>query len=130
MFQNHIYYNENLFRSIELCWVIIIRIDFSHDLTNFELIPQNHSADFGHFGQNAQNRFLNIKIFIFFQENDIGLKSDQRYDFRSLITVFSSDTSRSRFCDFLKKSASLKDFVRKCTSNIQGTVSQTYEIDR
>ena len=77
--KHHIYYNENLFRSIELCWVIIIRIDFSHDLTNFELIPQNHSADFGHFGQNAQNPILNIKNFYFFQENDIGLKSAQRY---------------------------------------------------
>ena len=74
-----IYHNEKLFRSIELWWVIIIRIEFSHDLTNIELFPQNHSTDFGHFSQNAENPILNIKIFYFFQENDIGLKSAQRY---------------------------------------------------
>ncbi len=75
----HIYHNENLFRSIGLCKNLIVRIDFSCVLTNLEIFPQNHSADFGHFGQNAQNRFLNIKIFIFFQENDIGLERAQRY---------------------------------------------------
>ena len=74
-----IYHNEKLFRSIELWWVIIIRIEFSHDLTNIELFPQNHSTDFEHFSQNAQNPILNIKNFYFFRENDIGLKSGQRY---------------------------------------------------
>ena len=73
-----IYHNEKLFRSIELWWVIIIRIEFSHDLTNIELFPQNHSTDFEHFSQNAQNPILNIKIFYFFPENDISLKSAQR----------------------------------------------------
>ena len=73
------YHNEKLFGSIELWWVIIIRIEFSHDLTNIELFPQNHSTDFEHFSQNAQNPILNIKNFYFFRENDIGLKSAQRY---------------------------------------------------
>ena len=74
-----IYHNEKLFRSIELWWVIIIRIEFSHDLTNIELFPQNHSTDFERFSKNAQNPILNIKNFYFFRENDIGLKSAQRY---------------------------------------------------
>jgi len=41
--------------------------------------------------------------------------------FRSPITNFSSDSSRPGFRDFFQKSAFLKDFVRKCTSNILGT---------
>ena len=73
------YHNEKLFGSIELWWVIIIRIEFSHDLTNIELFPQNHSTDFERFSKNAQNPILNIKNFYFFRENDIGLKSAQRY---------------------------------------------------
>ena len=54
-------------------------MEFSHDLTNIELFPQNHSTDFERFSTNAQNPILNIKNFDFFRENGIGLKSAQRY---------------------------------------------------
>ena len=44
--------------------------------------------------------------------------------FRSLISDFSSRTATSRFCDFPEKSAFLKDFVRKCTSNMNEVISK------
>jgi hypothetical protein len=45
--------------------------------------------------------------------------------FRSLITNFSSETSRVVFFDFSKKSAFSANFARKCTSNILGTIAMS-----
>ena len=81
-----IYHNENLFRSIELWRVIIVRIEFSHDLTNIELFPQNHSTDLAKL---VKIPFWTSKNFIFFRKNDIGLKSGKRYGLSIPNNIFS-----------------------------------------
>ena len=79
-----------------------------------------HICIFGILCKHFIHKLLNIKNFIFFKKSILAQKLIKGMNFRSLITIFPSDTSRARFLDFFEKSAFLQDFVMNCISNILG----------
>ena len=121
MFQNHIYHNENLFRTIDLRWVIYIRITFSHDFAILQPFPQNHIQDLASKTQNLKNSIFRAMTFKIFLEINISLKSGQRYGLSIPNNDFSIGHILRSIFGFLKKSAFLYDFVGNCTSYILGT---------
>ena len=111
MSKNHIYYNEKLSRTIDLRWVIYIRITFSHDFTTLQPFPQNHIQDLASKTQNLKNSIFRAMTFKIFLEINIGLKSGQRYGlsipnndfsighiFRSIFGFFEKKCISVQFC--------------------------------
>ena len=107
--QNHIYYNENLFRTIDLRWVIYIRILFLHDFATLQPFPQNHIQDLASKTQNLKNSIFRAMTFKIFLEINIGLKSCQRYELSIPNNAFSiRHILRSIFRFFEKKCISVQ----------------------
>ena len=95
--KKYIYHNENLFRTIDLRWVIYIRITFSHDFATLQPFPQNHIQDLASKTQIPKNSILRAMTFKIFLKINISL-TRQIYK------------NRSAFFTFLRKSYRISNF--------------------